>query len=291
MAERAASRTAVLVCQARAVGDGRLGVGRFSDPLAIELLREPEIPPVTLARSGVAPSSFGDRVEFELLTTTTDILVTRTVAIDDAVREKGNPQLVILGAGLDARAWRMPELAGVRVFEVDHPASQAEKRERLGERAPIAEVRFVPVDFAHDELGTTLAEHGHDETVPTTWIWEGVVPYLSPDEVTATVIEVAKRSAPGSRLLVSYPTPSPLSATVGRRMLGVLFRLAGRRSPLAGEPWRSAWTPEQMRDLLVEHGFYVVSDVDQLTIGEELGLGIRRKSAVGRGQVAVADRG
>ncbi|MGW4249346.1 class I SAM-dependent methyltransferase, partial [Nocardia sp. NPDC004722] len=110
MTERAASRTAILVCQGRAVADGRLGVGRFTDPIAVDLLLEDERGIVERVRGGQVPSAVGARIEYELLSATSEVLAARTVAIDEAVREAGNPQLVILGAGLDARAWRMPEL-------------------------------------------------------------------------------------------------------------------------------------------------------------------------------------
>src|SRR4029450_2904655 len=81
------------------------------------------------------------------------MMAARTVVIDDAIRAAASPQLVILGAGLDGRAWRMPELARVSVFEVDHPDSQRDKRARVSSLEQCArEVRFVPVDFEHGNL-------------------------------------------------------------------------------------------------------------------------------------------
>lgn len=113
------------------------------------------------------------------------LMAPRTVAIDDAVREHSSEQLVILGAGLDARAWRMVELVGTVVFEVDRPATQVNKRERLGKQTPTAaEVRFVATDFAQQGLGEALDRTGHRVDVPTTWVWEGVVPYLTFTQVT-----------------------------------------------------------------------------------------------------------
>src|SRR6266576_3103389 len=97
-----------------------------------------------------------------------EIIVPRTIAIDDAVRKRHSPQLVILGAGLDGRAWRMTELAGADVFEVDHPASQQDKRERAGDLRPLARsLRYVPVDFTRDRLDVALAAAGHQQSVPT----------------------------------------------------------------------------------------------------------------------------
>ena len=99
------------------------------------------------------------------------------------MRDAGAPQVVILGAGLDGRAWRMPELRDVTVFEVDHPDSQREKAARAAALLRVArEVRFVPVDFTRDRLDEPLAAAGHDPARPTTWIWEGVVMYLTTAE-------------------------------------------------------------------------------------------------------------
>ncbi|MEC3953315.1 class I SAM-dependent methyltransferase [Nocardia sp. CDC153] len=289
MTERAASRTAILVCQGRAVADGRLGVGRFADPVAIDLLLPEERDIVGRVRAGEVPKGFGARMEYELVSTTSEVLAARTIAIDDAVREQGNPQLVILGAGLDARAWRMSELVGVEVFEVDHPASQAEKRERLGARAALASVHFVPVDFGRDVLGAALIEAGHDETRPTTWIWEGVVPYLTPAEVGDTVTEVAKRSAVGSRLIVTYPTPNRLYR-YGRRAMELLLSVTGRTNPMAREPQRSSWTPEAMASVLSACGLTVTADRDMLTIAQEVRVEGKSGSFLSTGRLAIADR-
>ncbi|MFE3193959.1 class I SAM-dependent methyltransferase [Nocardia sp. NPDC059240] len=289
MTERAASRTAILVCQGRAVADGRLGVGRFTDPVAVELLLDSERGLVEQVRGGQVPKAVGARIEYELLSATSEVLAARTVAIDEAVRESGNPQLVILGAGLDARAWRMPELTDTAVFEVDHPASQAEKRARLGERKPLGAIRFVPVDFGTDSLGAALIAAGHDESRPTTWIWEGVVPYLTPAEVGETVSEVAKRSAPGSRLITTYPTPNRLYR-YGRRGMELLLSLSGRTNPMAREPQRSSWTPAAMAAVMTERGFTVTGDRDMLSVALDSGVAGRRESFLSTGRLLVADR-
>ena len=137
-----ASRTAVLVCQGRAAAHNRLAAGRFSDPIASLLLREKERAPVEQVLAGTPPRDWRSRMEFELIQATAEGMAPRTIAIDDAVRARPAPQLVILGAGLDTRAWRLPELAGTAVFEVDHPASQQDKRDRIG-RLPGAEAALT----------------------------------------------------------------------------------------------------------------------------------------------------
>jgi methyltransferase (TIGR00027 family) len=282
------SRTAVLVCQGRAVADGRIGVGRFHDPIARSLLRDDELAGVERARTGEAPSGWAARTEYEMLSATAEVIVPRTIAIDDAVRVGADRQLVILGAGLDDRAWRLPELDGVDVFEVDHPATQADKRERARSLAPVSRsLRYVPVDFGRDALGPALATAGHDESLSTTWVWEGVVPYLTPTEVETTVAALAARSAPGSLLVVNYQAPSRRAA-VGRVIAKGLATLSHRPNPFAGEPRRSAWTPDSLRALLSRAGLDVTSDDDLLTLSGRLGLPVRHRHSVQSGRVAVA---
>jgi methyltransferase (TIGR00027 family) len=285
-----ASRTAVLVCQGRAAADGRIAVGRFADPVAITMLRDPERVPVDRVRAGTPPAGWAERVDYEAVRACAEVMVPRTVAIDEAVRARPAPQLVILGAGLDARAWRMKELAGVDVFEVDHPATQHEKQDRIGDEAPVAgSLRYVPVDFARDRLDAALAEAGHRPSAPTTWIWEGVVPYLHRPAVAATVAVVGGLSAPGSNLIVNYQSPSVLAAA-GRIVARAMNASARRRSPWADEPRRSAWTPQAMRRLLASHGFTVTGDDDLLGLARRLSSPVRHRTSLRTGRVAVATR-
>ncbi|MFI0966564.1 class I SAM-dependent methyltransferase [Streptomyces sp. NPDC021080] len=298
---RAASRTAVLVCQGRAVADGRVAAGRFSDPVAVRLLRAEERVPVDEVRTGVPPEGWQARSRYESVRACAEVMVPRTVAIDEALRTHVTRQLVILGAGLDTRAWRLPELARTDVWEVDHPASQRDKRARLAEAAqevrglqesgrPAVElpvvarsVRFTPVDFSVDDLGAALDGAGHAPSVPTAWLWEGVVPYLTRDEVRATVAALAARTAPGSVLVVNYQTPSA-RASVGR----LLTRVIGG-AITSGEPWRSLWKPQQMASLLAEHGLRVVSDHDLQSLTHALGGSAPRRTSLRSGRVALAE--
>ncbi|MFG3292006.1 class I SAM-dependent methyltransferase [Streptomyces sp. NPDC048179] len=298
---RAASRTAVLVCQGRAVADGTIATGRFVDPVAVRLLRAAERVPVDEVRAGTVPQGWQARVAYESVRACAEVVVPRSVAIDDALRARPTGQLVILGAGLDTRAWRLPELARTDVWEVDHPASQQDKRDRLADAAPLSRdpgedgpgtagpaavarsVRFTPVDFAVDDLGAALDAAGHDPSAPTIWLWEGVVPYLTRDEVRTTVAALAARTAPGSALVVNYQAPSA-RATVGRRLARVLGS-----SVTSGEPWRSLWRPGQLAQLLTEYGLRVVSDDDLLTLAAPLGSPADRRSSLRSGRVAVAE--
>ncbi|MEU8169523.1 class I SAM-dependent methyltransferase [Micromonospora sp. NPDC049004] len=284
----AASRTAVLVCQGRAAADGLIAVGRFADPTAARLLRADEREAVQWVRDAAVPQPWRQRVDYETVRACAEMMVPRTVAIDDAVRDHRSSQVVILGAGLDGRAWRMPELADKAVFEVDQPSSQRDKRERA-EGLPGTAPTFVAVDFGRDRLAEALATAGHRPDEPTTWIWEGVVPYLTRAEVSTTVAAIAACSAPHSRLVVNFQLPGK-SLTLGRLVARLLMVSTGRRSFWATEPWRSTWTPAAMTALLARHGFTVTGDHDLLDTARALALPIRRATSLARSRVIVADR-
>jgi methyltransferase (TIGR00027 family) len=259
-----ASRTAVLVCMGRALAHERSSVARYSDPTAIVLVPDDVRAEVLDLRAGKnLPKDLRANMRVGYLRTLSRLMVARTVAIDDAVRAANAKQVVILGAGLDGRAWRMPELKEAIVFEVDHPDSQREKRarvERAGLVAAAKEVRFVPVDFTRDSLDAALSGAGHDPAAETTWIWEGVVMYLTLADIEATLDVIAARSAPNSTLCVVYHSPALILAVV---------RIFLRR---LGEPLRSAFTAHQMRALLLKHGFRVTRDDGIADIARSVGM-------------------
>ena len=257
-----ASQTAVMVCMARALAHGRTSVAAFQDPVALALLPEEARVRVERARAGVPPSGRRETLDRQFMETRAHMMVARTVEIDEAIRCAEAPQLVILGAGLDGRAWRMPELENRVVFEVDHPDSQRDKRLRLaGLKATATQVHFVEVNFGTDDLDARLQEAGHDPTRPTAWIWEGVVMYLTAAEIEATLAVVQARSTPTSLLVVAYFQPA---------VLLWLVRLFLAR---VGEPLRSTHTPAQMQALLGRFGFKVQRDVDLTQVAQELALG------------------
>jgi len=288
--ERIASRTAVLVCQGRAAADGRLAAERFADPVAMELLRADERAVVEQVRSGTLPEGWTERVAYESVGACAEVVAPRTVAIDDAVRAHPHPQLVILGAGLDTRAWRLTELTDVDVTEIDHPASQRDKQDRVGQRPTLARThRFQPADLAVADLAEALEAAGHDPDTPTTWIWEGVIPYLRRADVVRTLAAVASLSARGSTLIVNYQTPS-LRARSGRVLAALFARLGGARTITAGEPWRTLLSPDDAARLLTDAGFGVQVDEDLLTIAERIGLRSAHATSLRNGRVAVAVR-
>ncbi|HEX3343287.1 MAG TPA: SAM-dependent methyltransferase [Polyangiaceae bacterium] len=262
MREGKPSFTAAAVAAARAIAR--------VDPLATALVDGPLSLVMRAGRRGRASAAAVNLATLGLV----DHIELRTLAIDAALREAvaaGVRQLVVLGAGLDARAWRMPELAETRVYEVDHPSTQAYKQARIGARSPAAkEVRFVAVDFARDSLREAMERAGHDASAPTFWLWEGVTPYLPLEAIRATLAAVASRSAEESRIAVTYGTPqgSPLGGTAVRAAR-VAFRAIG-------EELLGLLTPDAMHEELAAVGFRLVEDLSAADWGARFGGGRRR---------------
>ena len=175
----------------------------------------------------------------------------RTRAIDDAIAEAGVRQIVLLGAGLDARAYRLEALRDCTVFEVDHPDTQAHKREAVRDLPVLAkELRWVTVNFEKDDLEKELARAGHDPKEKSVIVWEGVTMYLEIPAIEQTLKTIARISAPGSTLLVTYQdTNRP-----------PLWQLVRPVFTLVGEPLRTSFEKEDMRALLSRFGFEVTSD-------------------------------
>ena len=248
------SQTASIIAVLRALADaGDLPVPGFSDPVSAELLgpgwrgfgrvlsrrlrrMKPARRAKTLARLSLVPL--------------------RVLAIDAELFEAvaaGTRQVVILGAGLDTRAWRMPALGEATVYEVDHPASQRWKRGRVARLAPCAAfVRFVPVDFETGDLATALDRAGHDAAAPTVWIWEGVVVYLTDAAFDAGLDGIASRSAPRSRAVIQYHAPGRHLGQdlVFRRMILGLF----------GEAQVGFRSRNTLAAALAHHGLEVLRD-------------------------------
>jgi methyltransferase (TIGR00027 family) len=246
------STTAAIVALHRAAAHGATKIRGFDDPIAAGLLTPSMrlLLPYAHFRSRQFTHSRrpSQRAARALLGPSAEAVPLRTVAIDACLRENPPGQFVILGAGLDARAWRLPELKNTTVFEVDHPATQRYKRERVKELTPLVrDHRFVAVNFERDSLDERLGAAGHDRTQPTFWLWEGVMPYLWPAAIRATLGVVKARSVPGSRLAATYAVP-------------VLGRTPPAIFGLFGEPFVTAWTPEQMRDELQALGWHVTED-------------------------------
>jgi methyltransferase (TIGR00027 family) len=173
----------------------------------------------------------------------------RTAFFDRAVADSigtGVRQVVIGGAGYDGRALRYAK-PGVRWFEVDHPATQADKRARLARLAiDTRHIRFIPADFTADPIAEPLTAAGLDPARPTLFLLEGVAVYLDPDVVARVLSEFRAAASGGSSLAISVSVAGSTSASRAR------FR---ERVAALGEPARSEFSYDETRGLLAAAGW------------------------------------
>jgi methyltransferase (TIGR00027 family) len=142
-------------------------------------------------------------------------IAARTRYIDDIAKKEvanGIKQLVIMGAGLDMRAFRLEELKDIPVFEVDFPATQQLKQRKL-EAIELPQrnlLHYVPIDFNKDEQGDIFAKAGYDHTLKTLFIWEGVTMYLDAESVDRTLAFIASNTGTGTTVYFDYLMQSVL---------------------------------------------------------------------------------
>jgi methyltransferase (TIGR00027 family) len=166
----------------------------------------------------------------------------------------GLGQVVILGAGFDTRAYRIPELTDVPVFEVDHPVTQAQKRAALVTVAVPANVHFVGVDFETDDLGTQLRAAGYREDLRTLFVWQGVSMYLTQAGIDRTLAFIAQHSAAGSAVVLDY---FDARAMQGGEATVIRFFTA-----LMGEKITFAIDQTQIEPFLAARGFTDIRNAD-----------------------------
>jgi methyltransferase (TIGR00027 family) len=215
-----------------------------------------------------------------------DLVALRTKVFDDAwdtAHAGGTRQLVLLGAGLDGRAFRLPNVGDTTVFEVDHPATQELKRRRArGLTSRAGQHVYVPIDFERDRLTDALEAAGHRRDQPTFWLWEGVTPYLTPDAQQATVSAVAASSAPGSRIAMTYVEPPEKKGDVA----GI-----ERFVRLLGEPFVGLMSRDVAADRLQRAGLRLVSDSDPSEWRRRFANGAARGPGSFRERIAVGEKG
>jgi methyltransferase (TIGR00027 family) len=165
----------------------------------------------------------------------------------------GVRQYVILGAGLDTFSYRRHDLLGrLKVFEVDHPATQAWKRLRLGELhiGPPTNLVFAPVDFERETMRQGLEAAGFDFETPAVFSWIGVTMYLTLEAIKATLATIAGCPA-GTRIVLTYNQPQAALQGMGAQVEAVLVRIAAGM----GEPFVSLFHPAEMERLLRDQHF------------------------------------
>ncbi|HZT05123.1 MAG TPA: SAM-dependent methyltransferase [Steroidobacteraceae bacterium] len=172
--------------------------------------------------------------------------------------ERGVRQLVVLGAGLDTYAYRTSSSRRLRVFEVDHPATQACKGLRLREAGiPIpAQVTFVGVDFERNELSQRLVAAGFDTEKPAFFTWLGVVPYLAHEAVWSMLAFIAALPG-GAHVVFDYGDPPETLAPQER----AAYEQDAQRVAELGEPWVSFFEPEELHARLNALGFREIEDL------------------------------
>jgi methyltransferase (TIGR00027 family) len=256
------SLTALMVARQRAAHQVLDHGSILYDPFAMKILREDEKDVLRFANEHPL-ASIG-----RLLTNARSRIAEDALAraVDSGIR-----QIVILGAGLDTFALRNPHGAQIRIYEVDHPATQAWKRQRLADAqiTPPAWLILVPVDFERDELGAELAAAGFHENTPAFFSWLGVVPYLTPDAIGRTLEYIS--SIQNSEVVFDYLEPPQAFSEELRRVE------TERTEQLEKIDERSVsrFEPAGMAAILRSHGFCAIEDINFPAIASRFGHAVQ----------------
>lgn len=239
------SRTALLTAVARDFHRAEPPPLVFDDPLALQLAGQEGL----LLRDRLRAEVRND----DLLAFSRWVCV-RSRYAEDIVEQQastGVRQYVILGAGLDTFGYRRPD-PDLRVFEVDHPATQSWKQRRLADLgvAIPGNLAFVPVDFEGQRLGSALEEAGFSFQEPAVFAWLGVTMYLTPDAIDQTLSTIAHGAA-GSWVVLTYNQPDRVLDEHAVRVTSAMRSIAAG----FGEPFVTLFTPGEIDALLSEHGF------------------------------------
>ena len=194
-------------------------------------------------------------------------VVARTRLLDDSVADELPQvgQVLILGAGFDSRAYRLPGMHDVEIFEVDHPDTQSLKRRVLGRRRRVAgrSVHFVPVVFGRDDLATALIGAGFTAGGATLALWEGTTNYLDAQSVDRTFTFLAQALGRGSPVLFTYVHAGVLDGSVAFEGGGTTTRAVSK----VGEPMTFGFEPGDVPGYLLERGFELEWDVAVSDLG------------------------
>ncbi len=254
------SRTAEQNAAFRAAESARpLGVRLLNDPYVAQLLSTGLRILASISSKPIVGSGLNWFVDARWPGARSSIIA-RTRLIDEwlcAAMRLGLKQAVLLGAGFDTRAWRLSALAHARVFEVDHPATSAEKLKRLAALgADFAHVRFVPVDFDRQMPADGLLQAGFDPSERAVVIWDGVTNYLQPEAVDAITRWVGGLAA-GGQFIFTYIHSGVLDGTMSFEGAAAILR-AVRRS---GEPWTFGMHPDRVAHYLEQRGLCLLADL------------------------------
>ena len=260
MEEGRASRTAEYMALFRALETARPRRRRlFGDPLASAFLRPRLRLVVAVSRLPGLGGVIARLIDKRWPGARTSG-VARTRFIDDAVEAAlptGISQVVILGAGFDARPYRIAALSRMAVFEVDHPSTSAAKQRAVASLpAATPHVRFVPVDFDAQPLGAAMSAAGYDPGRQTLFVWEGVTNYLTEAAVDLTLRFCAGAVA-GSMVIFTYVHRQVLDAPEAFAGTEKLFATLGA----SHERWTFGLDPARLESFLAERGLKLDEDV------------------------------
>jgi methyltransferase (TIGR00027 family) len=227
----------------------------FADPLAVPILGPDADAAIALAK---------ERPERRPLRL---FIAMRSRFAEDSARravEQGVRQIVVLGAGLDTFAYRLEPTHDLSVFELDHPATQADKRRRLTE-AQIASpphVAYVAHDFEHGSMTAALEAAGFDPSRRAFVIWLGVTPYLTEEAVYATLGELA-RFPGGAEVVFDYANPPE---AIEEGTMRNFHQEMAERVAASGEPFRCYFDSAELHARARELGFSEIEDLDRTAL-------------------------
>ena len=254
----------------------------FDDPLALRIVGAE-------AHATSTEAFFHERYRFtRRATSVRALVVVRSRLAEEelsAAVSRGVRQYVLLGAGLDTFAYRNPH-AGLRVFEVDHPATQGWKRKIL-RRAGITEpdsLMFVPVNFERQTAMEGLVAAGFDRSAPAFFAWLGVTMYLPEDAVYAMLRDVAAM-ATSSGIIFDYAVSKSEMSLFARLMVAIV----NRRLRRINEPWVTFLSPATLAAKLRSLGFHAIRDLSAQDLNAQYFSGRSDRLRIGGvGRVMIA---
>ncbi|MFI9405141.1 class I SAM-dependent methyltransferase [Nocardia sp. NPDC052316] len=271
------SRTALSAARGRALHQSSDEPRVFTDALAVPLAEAAE----NALGNGYDGNDIPDEARL--------FLAMRHRFAEDALASRASEieQVVVLGAGLDTFGLRNP-YPHIVVYEVDHPDTQTWKRQRVVDAGIVAgpSLRFVAVDFETDALANQLRDSGFDDTVPTFFIWLGVVQYLTANAIDTTLRFIADLRAP-AQLVLDYSEPPSALPPQRRALVEMLSEIMTG----IGEPWLSLFTGDEIDDKLTDFGFGEIEDLDWQQMIDRFAPGNTAVDQVGGHVLRAAHRG
>jgi methyltransferase (TIGR00027 family) len=257
MAKQTVSRTALGTAICRMIEQYQPeGTRLFYDPVVKELVGRPIKLMMQIAGMRAYTVKQTDAVAKGIY----GVQVCRTRCIDDAVRaalSQGIQQLVILGAGFDTRPYRLPGIENVKVFEVDLPAVQDDKKKKLRKYLGGLpdQVTFIPIDFDVQVLKDVFSGTDFDHSQRAIFIWEGVTQYISEEAVRKTLAFIGE-SAPASIVVFTYVLKSIIERRSDIPGADRMMEVVAKQSP-----WVFGLEPTGLPDFLKPYHLSLVADM------------------------------